>query len=255
MKISHKYNYHKLQLLKLIFFGLFLFGFSCSQSQKTIRYYPLEYKVIPAKTQNETKKPLLILLHGFGSNEDDLAEIFSNIDSNLITVCLRAPIELSENRFAWYELSFKDGAVSDYNKEQAKESLNAVRRFIKDFTKENNCNMNEVYLLGFSQGAMISLEFMISNPELISGIVALSGKFSENISEKISTKADYKHLSAFIGHGKSDKVVPIEYARKVKQILSESEIRTSYHEYDAEHSITADELIEIRNWIKQELEK
>ncbi|MBT3208112.1 MAG: alpha/beta fold hydrolase [Bacteroidetes bacterium] len=245
----------KNQLFVVFLIGIIIFGISCGQPQKSIIHHPFVYDVFPAKAKNEAKKPLLLLLHGFGSNERNFSKVFSDIDSNFTIVSMQAPIELSKGKFAWYELIFKDGVVHDYDKQQAAESLYALKNFVQDYIEKNNCNPDKVYILGFSQGAMMSLEFMILFPEIINGIVALSGKLGEDLSEKISTSEKYSHLSAFVGHGKNDKIVLIEDAREVHKSLKKLGIKTEYKEYDADHAITPNELVEIRNWLQQELKK
>ena len=77
----------------------------------SLKYLVKEPKQFPENTN------LLLLLHGYGSNEQDLFSFAQELDENLLIVSAQAPLELGFNSYAWYTINFDsiNGNFSDIN--------------------------------------------------------------------------------------------------------------------------------------------
>lgn len=101
---------------------------------------------------NKRGAPLLLLLHGVGSNERDLLRLESYFsDSRIVSV--RAPLTLALGRFAWFHVNFTPAPVHDAA--EAETSRQTLITFIDELTMRYGVTHEEVYLLGFSQGAIL----------------------------------------------------------------------------------------------------
>ena len=159
--------------------------------------------------------PLLILLHGYGSNEQDLFSFAEELPKELLIISVRAPYEIGYGGYAWYAINFDNvnGKFSDLK--QAKISLNKIAIFIDDIKTKYNTKPNKTFLLGFSQGAILSYSLSFFYPNKVNHIIALSGYVNtELLPEKISKEIETDYYSS---HGIVDQVLPVDWARKSKK--------------------------------------
>jgi phospholipase/carboxylesterase len=215
---------------------------SCQKSS------PLHYVIKEPKTKS-SNPPLLILLHGVGSNEEDLFSLAPALPENYLIVSARAPIALSPNSYAWYQVDFSTGKPI-YNFDQQEKSRNTLIQFIEFIKKEKGITSNEIYLCGFSQGAIMSYNIALTRPDLIKGAALMSGRLIEEIKPFAVVKDKFQHLKLFISHGTNDNVLPIDYARKANDYFISLGIHPLYKEYNAVHTIDQGMLTDLSNWLK-----
>ena len=185
-------------------------------NEKTL---PLFYIKRPSKLQKNA--PLLVLLHGYGSDENDLFSFSSELPEELFIISLRAPHRLQPYGHAWYAINF-DAQQNKWNDvHQAKASMKTITECIDLACEKYELNTKNVSLLGFSQGCILSMALAINYPKKFKNIVGLSGYISPEFLENTMQPEDYNHLDFYCSHGHSDQVIPIEWARKTPTILDE----------------------------------
>ena len=195
--------------------------------------------------------PLLILLHGYGSNELDLFSFANELPDSLVIVSLRAPYEMGYGGYAWYDINLdsENNKFSDLN--QARESLKKITTTIDYLKTKYSTNPNNTFLLGFSQGAILSYALSFNFPNKIQHVIALSGYLNtelipkENI-QKINT--DY-----YISHGTVDQVIPVDWARKAGPFLDSKELKNEYSEYPVGHGVAPQNFFNFKKWIENRL--
>lgn len=211
----------------------------------------LIYKV-NKPTQTTKKTPVLIMLHGYGSNETDLFDISKSIDERYIVFSLRAPYVLKDGGFSWYDLQFLPQQQFTYNYKEAKESRKKILSFISNACKAYNVDSSQVILMGYSQGTIMAYDVALSAPTKIKGVVALSGLLLE---ETKAIKTDWTkaiNVKFFIAHGYSDNVIKIVEADKANTFLkSKKVIDVTYKNYEMPHAIMGNELNDIKKWLKK----
>ncbi|ARV05395.1 phospholipase [Polaribacter sp. SA4-10] len=195
--------------------------------------------------------PLLILLHGYGSNEQDLFSFAEELPDDFLIISAQAPFSMGFNAYAWYSINFddKNGKFSDL--EQAKESIDKIAVFIDDIKKKYNTNPDKTFLLGFSQGAILSYSLSFFYPNKVQNVIALSGYINtellpETISKDITT-------SYYSSHGSVDQVLPVEWARKSKPFLDNLNLKSSYSEYPVGHGVAPQNFYSFKTWIEERL--
>ena len=119
--------------------------------------------------------PVLVLLHGYGSNETDLFELRKAFPANFLVVSVRAPLKADVGGYQWFEREITNGKY-DGKREHLESSRNAILKFVSELTKKYGANERAIYLAGFSQGAMMCYETALTAPGKIRGIAVLSGK-------------------------------------------------------------------------------
>ncbi|MBZ9629826.1 alpha/beta fold hydrolase [Salegentibacter sp. LM13S] len=212
----------------------------------------LQHLIRKPKTQTE-KPPLLIMLHGYGSDENDLFSFAEELPDELFVVSVKAPYPMQPYGNAWYAIHWdnQDGKFSD--DEQAKESRELIAGFIDEAIDAYNLNAENVTLLGFSQGSILSYAVALSYPEKVKNIIALSGYINKAILKPGFEKNDFSSLSFYCSHGSVDQVIPVEWARKTKPALDELNIENSYSEFPVGHGVAPQNFFELREWLKKRI--
>ena len=210
----------------------------------------LHYLLRQSKTSIENP-PLLVLLHGYGSNEDDLFSFAQELPDTFLIVSLQAPHAMGSGSFAWYSINFddKNGKFSDLK--QAKESIDQIAIFIDEIKIKYNTKTNQTFLLGFSQGAILSYSLSLFYPNKVQHVIALSGYINtELIPSTISKeiKTDY-----YCSHGSVDQVLPVEWARKSKPFLDDLGFQNVYFEYPVGHGVAHQNFYSFKTWIEERL--
>jgi len=210
----------------------------------------LHYLLRQSKTSIENP-PLLVLLHGYGSNEDDLFSFAEELPDTFLIVSLQAPHAMGSGSFAWYSINFddKNGKFSDLK--QAKESIDQIAIFIDEIKIKYNTKTNQTFLLGFSQGAILSYSLSLFYPNKVQHVIALSGYINtELIPATISKeiKTDY-----YCSHGSVDQVLPVEWARKSKPFLDDLGFQNVYFEYPVGHGVAPQNFYSFKTWIEERL--
>ena len=105
-----------------------------------------------------------MLLHGVGSNEQDLIGLAPALDSRFFVVSARAPITLGHGSYAWYPVQFTPtGHIMD--PDEAERSRLLILKFVDELTQSYNIDRERVFLMGFSQGCIMSLAAALTVPK------------------------------------------------------------------------------------------
>ena len=210
----------------------------------------LHYIIQEPKVKHD-KNPLLLLLHGYGSNEEDLFSFAPELPDDSYVISVRAPYDLQPYGHAWYAIHFDADENKFSDNVQAKQSVEIIASFIDEIVKQYPIDTENVTLIGFSQGAILSYATALTYPEKISKVVALSGYFNQEIlPEVIDTKA-ISHLKFFVSHGSVDQVIPVEWARKAKPALENLGLEVEYQEYPIGHGVSPKNFFDFKNWLQR----
>ncbi len=214
----------------------------------------LSLQYIVREPNNRTEKTsLLILLHGYGSNEEDLFSFATELPEDLIIISARAPQSLGFGSYSWYTINFtaSQGKFSDIPEAIAARDL--IADFIDEIQERYKIAPTKTFLLGFSQGTILSYAVALSYPEKVQKIIALSGYINAELLPKNIDTKDYTKLDFFISHGSADQVIPVEWANKAPKFLNELHIKNCYQEYPVGHGVAPKNFFDFKNWIEERL--
>jgi phospholipase/carboxylesterase len=198
------------------------------------------------------RPPLLLLLHGVGSNEADLFGLAPYLDERFLVVSARAPVVMGYGSFGWFNIEFTPaGLVADVA--QARASLRQLAVFLDELTDAYSADPRRVYLLGFSQGAMMSLGLMLSHPAKVAGVVAMSGRFPAELLAEVRDADALAGLPVLVTHGTHDQVLPVANGRAVRDALSGLPVALTYREYPMAHEVSQESLRDVAAWLARTL--
>ncbi len=207
----------------------------------------LEYITRPSTLKENA--PLLIMCHGYGSDENDLFSFASELPEELFIISLKAPYQMQPYGNAWYAINFDADQNKWSDDEQAKTSRDLIANFIDEACEKFPVNKDNVTLLGFSQGTILSYAVALTYPEKINQVVALSGYINPNIIPDNVSEKDYSHLRFYCSHGSVDQVLPVEWARKAPKFLEALNIKYQYSEFPVGHGVAPQNFYEFRKWL------
>ena len=177
----------------------------------------------------EKPEILIVLLHGWGSNGEDLiqlAPLFSNHLPEAHFISPNGPEVCPQNPFGgrqWFGLNINnDGSINrDDMPEKLSKASEHIVNFLNYWQNKLSINAKNTFLIGFSQGSMVTLEYGSKNK--IGGLLCYSGSFINN---KQPLTKDHKIM---LVHGELDETIPIKSMEKAKSDLTELGANVSSH--------------------------
>lgn len=201
------------------------------------------------------KPSMLALLHGVGSNEADLFQLAPYLDPRFQIVSLRAPLVRGPASFAWFDVEFLPQGGFRIAPEQIAASRDRIAAFLDEAVAAYGTDAERVYVLGFSQGAIMSLTLALTQPERLAGAVPIAGRIPPEVEPWIAAPERTTGLPVLLEHGRLDQVIPISWAHRARPILERQGIALDYREYDAPHSISPRMLDDATAWLTARLDE
>lgn len=197
-----------------------------------------------------------IWLHGLGADGYDFEPIAAELDfptknqtrfifphapSRAVTINggMRMP--------AWYDIRSMDISAQE-DLEGIRESARQIRRLIENEVN-NGIQTKHIVLAGFSQGGAIALYTALNNDFSLAGIMVLSSYLPVSC----NTPSSASQQPVFYAHGEDDPVIPVSLAEQSREKLATSGFSVEWHKYKMPHSVCAEEIKDISNWLSSVL--
>lgn len=219
----------------------------------------MNYKMTSLSTHielNPDQPPIgsVIWLHGLGANGNDFVPVVSEL--NLPNSCPlrfifpnapRRAVTINSGYImpAWFDI-YSLQSEHPLDKKGIADSVQLLNDYIEK-EKALQITPNKVILAGFSQGAAIALTAGLLHKEKLAGMMGLSG-YLPNANQVIAQSSN-SNTPVFIGHGTQDEILPAILGEKVASLLKEHGFPVLFREYHMPHSVSVDEIADIRGWI------
>jgi phospholipase/carboxylesterase len=213
---------------------------------------PLVYNYQAAR-QNSESAPIVLMVHGYGSHENDLFGMAQALPPNMHYLSVRAPRSLGFGGYAWYDINFNQVGDKINNIEQAQIAKKTLRQFILEFRAAFGLTNNKLWLMGFSQGTILSYGYALTHPTEVEKVIALSGYVLKDIVPSEYRPQDLQHLDFFVSHGTQDDILPVQAARQTVEFLEKLKISHSYQEYPVGHGVSPDNMQALKAWVQKRL--
>lgn len=205
----------------------------------------LHHLLIQPRKDSAGKAPVVILLHGMGSNEHDLPELLPYLDPSLLGISVRAPFPFQYgDGFTWFGLV--DGIQPE--PEMFRESCDRLRRFVSHVIDSYPVDPRRLLLLGFSMGSIMSFATALAHPGVVTAVAATSGFIPEGTHLEFHWK-ELRGFPCFLSHGIHDPVIPVSLSRHSRDILESHGADVTYREYPLGHTIGEATLSDLAAWI------
>ncbi|WNM18092.1 alpha/beta hydrolase [Flavobacterium capsici] len=208
------------------------------------------YHIVREPKVKKDKNPVLILLHGYGSNEEDLFSFASELPEEYYVISVRAPYDLMYNSYAWYAINFDADENKFSDIPEAQNSRDLIAKFIDEVIVNYAVDKDNVTLIGFSQGCILSYAVALSYSQKVQRVVAMSGYLNTEIATDDYYKNDFSKLRIFASHGTVDQVIPVDWARNSIPKLKLLGIDVAFKEYPVGHGVAPQNFFDFKNWLQ-----
>jgi phospholipase/carboxylesterase len=200
------------------------------------------------------KPPVLLLLHGVGSNERDMAAIAPAMDPRFLVLSVRSPLALGPDAYAWFNVRFTpQGPAIDA--QQAEAGWKRLVQFIQEAVAEHGGDPSRVFVGGFSQGGIMSLAALLTAPGLVAGAVCMSGRLLPEVLPHAASRGRLAGKPVLVLHGTQDTRLAVDFARKAQATLADLGVDLTYREFPMAHEISAASLGAAKEWLSARLDE
>ncbi|WP_457809360.1 alpha/beta hydrolase [Kushneria sp. EE4] len=197
---------------------------------------------------------VVIILHGLGASAhdfdplipalslpDDLAVRFVSPHAPVLPVTVNNGMAMP----AWYDITSM-ALEREIDEDQLRDSAKRIQRLI-DEQIASGIDSRRIVLAGFSQGGAVAYEAALTYPEPLAGVLAMSTYFAT--AESIDTDAANRDTPIEIHHGTQDPIVDETLAQRAAQRLTDMGYDVEYRTWPMAHTISADQVPAIREWL------
>ncbi|HEY8076546.1 MAG TPA: dienelactone hydrolase family protein [Labilithrix sp.] len=215
-------------------------------------------RVVIGAEAPDKSAPTVVLLHGFGAPGDDLVALASGLGLPTGSTCLfpEAPLDLGEatgipqyeGARAWWLIDF-ERMISRVPRDLPREipdGLDAARANVVAMI--DSLDAEKLFVGGFSQGAMLSLDVALHTTRPLAGVVLLSGTLiAEDVwRPRMKSRAG---LRVFQSHGTDDPLLPFATAELLKDALTTAGMDVDFHSFAGGHTIPPEVLRALSVWL------
>lgn len=202
----------------------------------------------------------IIWLHGLGADGNDFVPIVPELnlpsDKPIRFIFPHAPVipvsvNLGYEMPAWYDI-YGPALNEKIDRAGINQSVDEITKLIQH-EESRGIPSQHIILAGFSQGAVIALTTGLACDRTLGGILALSGYLPNSDQVIQETHLANKQTPIFIGHGTDDPIVPYALGQAMYLDLKQAGHPVTFHGYPMQHSVCAEEIVDISAWINQVL--
>jgi len=192
--------------------------------------------------------PTILALHGRGSNERDLIGLADYLPQNFLWISPRGTFTLGPNSFEWFQIT----QIGRPDPTRLANAIQTIDTFIDEVIANYPVDKSKLYLLGFSQGSIISMSYALTKPQRVTGVIAQSGYIPHEAGLQID-EAGIKNKPFLLTHGIQDPMLPVDWARRSRDTLQKLETNLEYHEFNMGHNVSEESLGVINAWLGNQL--
>jgi phospholipase/carboxylesterase len=212
---------------------------------------------------HQKPKKLIFMLHGYGDTANNFINIANFIDQpewGANYIALNAPSLVPNYPLGkqWFDLYPNGVYITEAGpkeisiiRSQIVSSLKLIENSIMEFKDIYKLMYKDCFIVGFSQGGMMTFEFGNYFKNILGGLAILSGRI---ISEDIAYNNSLFNTPIFISHGKKDEVLPIKFFNEACSYLKKNKLLFEHHILDGDtHTISSEAIKLLQNFIKKNL--
>lgn len=220
---------------------------SCSSQSDTIQADQQPHYVRKNLSAATDSGSVLVLLHGYGSNELDLLGLKEMFPSTGCVLSFRAPIGLGNGGFCWFPIQGHDGS-QQVDTTQYFQAGSLLMNWIESTIEKEKLKGRKLFIAGFSQGAMMSYEMVRRFANRFDGVIGFSGssKALKHLSPSSQCGADI-----LMTHGRADNVLSYASGEEAKAMLEKCGAHVEFYTFEGAHQITKPVIAKAAEWLRK----
>ena len=203
----------------------------------TVRGDTYAFDFVVLEPRPDPARWLVILLHGVGGDETQLAALGARLPDDALVVLPRGQRSISGDRIGW----FREGLSADgpqVVEDEAEEARLKLVEFVARLQQRFDVAPSRTVLAGFSQGGELAASAALTAPESVAGFAMLCGRIVPEITADTGPRADLAYLHALVVHGRGDETLPVEWAGHAAARLAQLGVVHEVRVHDAGHELT-----------------
>lgn len=204
----------------------------------------------------------VIWMHGLGADANDFVPIVDELDLGgnpairfVFPNAPQIPVTLNGGYVmrAWYDIA---AAGTDISQREDENGLRASQAQIQALIARENARgipSERIVVAGFSQGCAMALQVGLRHHEGLAGMMCLSGYLPLALKVEQERHSANQNTPIFMAHGSADPVVPVQRASESRDLLKQLGYTVEWHDYWMQHSVNAQEIVDIGRWLRQVL--
>lgn len=196
-----------------------------------------------------TPTSLLILLHGVGGNEAQLAELARTAGGDVLVVLPQGRLALGPGQFGWFRVAFTPSGPQIVP-EEAEASRLALIQWISALQRQHDIPPSRTVVAGFSQGGIMSASVALTAPESVAGFGVLAGRILPELEATLAASERLRNLHGFIGHGLHDSKLPVTWAARADAWLTQLGVAHTTRLYPVDHTLSAEMRADFEAWYR-----
>lgn len=205
---------------------------------------------IPPEAGYNRLVPLVVMVHGWQGDETVMGIFKQTVPPGVAVISPRAPITFVEGGYIWYWRS-PDGLQPETNSLWV--GRDQLQAFLTSLPDRYPIDPQRIFLMGFSQGAVVCNTLAFTWPGRVMGVASLAGLVPDAVIETAQPELD--SLPVFIAHGAQDKTVPLPFAQQSRDVYARLGAQVTYHEYPTGHKLTTQGIAHLKAWLVEIIEQ
>jgi len=193
---------------------------------------------------------LLLLLHGVGSNEQDLYSLCAQLPERYYVLSLRAPYRMGPGAFAWFDYSIEPGGVRTIDEAQEAASRALLAQTLAAASEQLGIPPERTVVAGFSQGGAMALGLLLTQPALMRAAIVWHGRLLDQPLAALAPADAFRGRALWVSHGTHDGVIPLAHAQAIAHHVAPLPLAFTYREFPSEHEIRPSELAATLTWLE-----
>lgn len=193
---------------------------------------------------------LLVLLHGVGSNEQDLYALCAQLPERYYVLSLRAPYRMGPGAFAWFDYSIEPSGARTIDEVQEAASRALLAQTLASASEQLDIPPERAVVAGFSQGGAMALGLLLTQPALMRAAIVWHGRLMDQPLAALAPADAFRGRALWVSHGTHDGVIPLAHAQAIAHHVAPLPLAYTYREFPSEHEIRPSELAATLTWLE-----
>ncbi|MED4584468.1 esterase [Brevibacillus choshinensis] len=203
----------------------------------------------PKQADPNQTYPALFIMHGIGSNEQNMLSLVDGLEEKFYIFSIRGHLSQPPG-YAFFTIQ----GYGKPHREVFDQAVHNLTSFIDYAADQYPIDRSRLYLLGFSQGAILAKTLGLILGNRVKGIVALSGYIPGFVKEEYS-KQPVDQLSVFLSHGQFDNILPYEWGLESNELYRSLGADVTFQTYEEGHSVSIKNQQDFTKWLLDDLKK
>jgi len=215
----------------------------------------------PTRLTYETRGPapaeakgVIVVLHGVGGNPAKAWQLFEHaVPQGVMAVLCRGPFPWPQDPAGagWFGVKFNDDGTREVKFDEEVESRAALVELVEVVRADPRLKGKRIVLLGFHQGAIMSVNALLQRPDLLDGVALVTARVMAEVAQANPPQRAHRGLPVIWAHADADYALPLPLAVAGRPILADYGCDVTEYDYPGGAEVPPETAARLRVWLEQ----